>query len=434
MKTMMYMIIYCMIILFFSCKENNLIKTFRYHKKILFPKTYLGFSKVDFPFIPKGTALSGYGLLRSSGKIKSPTSLQIKTFILCPTSPCKPSQALAFIVIDTLGVSGYLNFQIRQQILKLGIPIHQQFIMATHTHSSPDLIGIWGGVSQEFKKQWIEKIKSSVFLSLKKVTQVDIFTVNHQTNLPIINRRIPQKKVNPNTLSIINFRNKNNQDILSLLFYAIHPVFLGSTNKIPSSDFIGDLEKKFQHKFKHTMIYINGAIGNVNPPAINPKNVYDRNKGTFNDIHLFNQKVINEINLFIHKKVKLPIKFISIKTEDLLVDVRNSLLRFLNNIGKVQVNHNKDKHIIAPVSLINLSNQHYWITIPGELFKEYEKQIYEDSDFTNFNILGLCNDSLGYFMPEEQVHKSVHKVEEKFLLNYHNGRNWLKLVKKLQKQ
>ena len=95
---------------------------------------------------------------------------------------------------------------------------------------------------------------------------------------------------------------------ISMIFYASHPVVIGPDNLVPNADYPGLLLQKLEKKYKHHFIYINGAIGDVNPPAINPKDVYDRTGGNLKHLEEFTDSILLDLEKMNHKLRKEWIK------------------------------------------------------------------------------------------------------------------------------
>ena len=313
--------------------------------------------------------------------------------------------------------------------------------MGTHTHSGPDLLGVWGGVGAEVRENIHASALQAARQAIQRAKPARLSFAQGATSIPAINRRAPGKTLWPNRLGILFARSLGaKQPFAGVVFYAMHPVIYGNPSLLPSADFIGPLLERLEAEVGGEFLFFNGALGNVNPPRINPADAYDRDGGTFGHLQEFNRAFLKEFRRIARKRTPIFPKVLEVKTRDLEFELEHTILDLADTLGLVETVKNKAGRALAPVSIINLGADLRLLTIPGELFKEYESNLLslianspgivarkkQPAAF----FLGLCNDSLGYFVPPALI-RPEGGIEETFILSPRNGEKWLAIQKEL---
>ena len=433
---LLFSYILVIIVLFFvHCRRDITISSFKYQKKWNTKILSAGFGEQSI-MISEGVYMAGYMPFRKSNTtILESSPIKIKAMYLqfsATQLERKNEEGILFLSADFLGFTGNQIVKIKNLIsAKLKIIKDHIFISATHNHSGPDTIGVWGGLSKKVKNH-IEssflKASSNAILSKREVWAS---FAQIKTKISSINRRKPHLKLIPNDLSLIHFKNKYKATpYITAVFYAAHPIVLGPKNKTLSGDFPAHFVKKAENKFQHKFIYFNGALGDVGPTPIHT-NVHDRSGGNERDLEKFSTLLIQNLQKAFLSVQPLVVNQVSIQTQNMTFRTEGQfLLKIFNHLGWINVVRNKNNLLMAPISHISLGDKINFLTIPGELFKIYEYKIKTKYSKKNIFLLGLCNDSLGYFMPQKET-ETENGVAETFLLNSTNGQRWYKIADKL---
>ena len=342
--------------------------------------------------LEEGTNLAGYRPFRGakvSTDLESPLETRVLYLKLADDDEeVKPG--LLMISVDVLGIPGPLADKMKSRLSSLGIPPAQIFLFASHTHNGPDTIGIWGGLSAQMKASILAAIVTASKNAIASQERASLWYATGETSIPAIDRRNPTQKLQPNGLSLLEFRTLERK--ISVIFYAAHPVALGSRSLVPSADYVGMLLKQLNTSSKSTYHFFNGALGNVNPPHLQAGEVsMNDHKILRRNAKNFSQQIAHSIYAIEKNLRQWPISSLSVTTVDFSTPVEHFPAEVFNALGLISMNVDFNNHLIAPVSRISLGSQIHFITAPGEVVKTYEQQLNQELGFSPI-ILSLCNE------------------------------------------
>ncbi len=179
------------------------------------------------------------------------------------------TQAL-IIACDLLGLEVAFVDRIRRQIEhETGIPGAHIMIAASHTHAAPASIFLrrCGAVDPGWMADLARKLRrvartaaSSRRPSQMATTAVAGPDVSH-------NRRQPGGPIDPE-LGIARVDDTEGRPLAALLVFGCHPVAGGPGNRLISADYPGVLVDGLERATGATVLFANGACGDVNPSAV----------------------------------------------------------------------------------------------------------------------------------------------------------------------
>ncbi|MFX0019106.1 MAG: hypothetical protein ACFFAK_00650 [Promethearchaeota archaeon] len=243
----------------------------------------VAFSRVDIT--PKefiGKSMAGYTRKdRCLGKLDD-----IHAYGVLIGNDSLNKEYLLLISIDTLKIPLSIGNYCKNKIITAFpvLKLHNVIIHATHTHSSLDLTGefYWPGGFFKIVKGIMfgmnRNDKFIIWLSYKIVNMVkNLFNSLESCKIAlksktfnsniVINRRHPERKVQPN-LMILVFKNLQTNQLKGILInYACHPTTLSFKNNKLSADYPGRIIYRISELSNHIIstIYFNGPSGDLNP-------------------------------------------------------------------------------------------------------------------------------------------------------------------------
>ena len=211
------------------------------------------------------------------------------------------SKTIAFLVLDAAMLSNNVIRDITEGASeKTGIPAWQIYVAATHSHSSMDLLGYMGGVSDEYRAFLVKACIQTIVNAVDDKTPVELLVSQTQYNrMPILkdgaeiikngetlkwvyNRRgwttlktdeaknyvkpnysYPDVDSTINVLEAVDLETGKPKGVL--INYACHPVIVVDTSRKLSRDFCGYLVDYVQKEVGAPTIFIQGTQGDVNP-------------------------------------------------------------------------------------------------------------------------------------------------------------------------
>lgn len=177
-------------------------------------------------------------------------------------------EKLLWLNLDVLALSHDFVREIRSACRQLGV--EHVLLSATHTHAAPATIELTGCGKRS--ADYLKTLHDDCMLAAKNAIARDepAHMVFAQTELKLaIDRRGKPSAHVDSTLSAIGWKRANGEFIATLVNYPMHPVTLGSPNRLVSADWCGTTAHELQQSLPGNPITLvtNGACGNLNPPV-----------------------------------------------------------------------------------------------------------------------------------------------------------------------
>lgn len=169
-------------------------------------------------------------------------------------------------VLDLVGASGPLLGAIRQDAARLtGLPAASIMVACTHSHASPDMQGLWGGTGTAYETHVAHRAASAIWQAQQALAPAIVAAATSSLGDVVRNRRgWPETD---ETLTSLRFTTAQGAPIATLVNYACHPTASGAANTEVSRDWCGVTVDVVERELGGVAIYVNGAIGDVNPAA-----------------------------------------------------------------------------------------------------------------------------------------------------------------------
>ncbi len=367
----------------------------------------VGLAQVDIT-PPVGASLVGY---------KSRESKSIDMPLRAEAMVCRRGDdAWALVTCDVLGVAANLVAEIRSNVAAV-CTIKESAIMisVTHTHSGPNTIARdhskTEAIDQEYRIGFVEKI-SQVIIDAFNNAQASSFSFAHG-DIPGFahNRRIQKEDdewgnewvdlegQHPGyvdthlTLLAIRDAQKNIRGLL--VNYACHPVTLGPQSLAISPDYVGYLKQALGKHFgiDHVAFCLAGA-GNLNPrDCINEETSATKKMG-----EELAQKIIPYV--------------------DQLSDMNTAELSSKQSPWSFERTRQrpKDKEMKDEQQQINSEFQMFAcdelaiISLPGELFCEFNDMLRAASAYPCTIVSSITNDYIGYLPTDKAIGEGAYEV------------------------
>ncbi|MEK7389881.1 MAG: hypothetical protein AAB036_09290 [Elusimicrobiota bacterium] len=148
------------------------------------------------------------------------------------------------------------------------------FVHATHQHSGPDTLGLWGpmpGVSGK-NRRYEDRIKRSIVAELKSL-EARLVPVRTLGAHGVLNprglcrdSRDPQV-IDPN-LGVLRFEDERHKAVATIVNWSCHPEVLGRENRMLTADFPGPLCDAVERATGGGCLFLNGMIGGLLTPDV----------------------------------------------------------------------------------------------------------------------------------------------------------------------
>lgn len=353
-------------------------------------------------------------------------------------------QTFVEVSLDVTGIGDVIIERIREEVSnQVEIPKTHILISATHTHSGPDLQGLWGGIPKSYREYVISKTVSSVKEAVNSRKPARLYKSSFK--LPKYNKNRRGHGFTDNVMTVLHATDSAGNPIATLINYAAHPTVLGPGNKLVSADFPGALVSEVKEEIGGMPMYISGAIGDVSAKT-NGLDVdeYGSKLGEIavDRLKSDNEVVTGNISHFNWEYFKIPItnpmfllaynplSMSEISGEDissLLPEAAREQFESLSptsegfsEIVSISLGTTKPYYtfhldpqsifcVETRVHYIEFGNDLGLVTVPGEGLtrfglglKKMNEKIRRTSTPENLMILGLTNDTLGYLVPQDE--------------------------------
>ena len=212
---------------------------------------------------PNESFLAGYDQNRRSTGVHD--NLYVKAVVIA-----NRVNALALVTIDCIGLPYPVVQQIRDAVeLKLPGDVFNAghiIISSTHTHSGPDVIGIWGrdmmhtGTDSAYIR-FLVKTTAEVIEKAWKRRQTAVAKYADTIFGEGWVENVSDSTEIDRTVSIVQFTTSGGKNIATLTNFACHPTFLGRENTLVSADFPSGFYKQMKKNAGGINLYVQGAIG-----------------------------------------------------------------------------------------------------------------------------------------------------------------------------
>jgi hypothetical protein len=192
-------------------------------------------------------------------------------------------RTVALVGLDLLGF--YINDveNLRRAWVKDDDDRHL-FVHATHTHSGPDTLGLWGprigksGINPRYMARVNARIADALAIlesQLKPVTA----SGGHGTLDPrglCRDLRDPQV-IDPN-IAVLRLKGADGKAVATIVNWSCHPEVIGRENMLLTADYPGPLCARVEEKTGGQCLFLNGVIGGLLSPDTKIENFYEASR------------------------------------------------------------------------------------------------------------------------------------------------------------
>ncbi|MEY2986972.1 MAG: hypothetical protein RJB13_493 [Pseudomonadota bacterium] len=350
-------------------------------------------------------------------------------------------QIAALVSVDAVGLSGVQVARIESILKKRVSPELHLIVASTHTHHSPDTLGLWGslprsGRNSAYMKQLEAKVSDAVVTAFESRVAARLFRKKgrHENSTSASN---VMADIQDEFVTLL-FRASDGGELLGTLTqWAAHPTVLGMENNALSADFVGSFREVLRRQVPVPHLYFNGAIGKVYPiiPDDNDPALVDDLFGEgFQDPDVRDQyRKVTTVGVRLAQSVlETPerevthgdSKAFSMCHSQIQFPVDNLLFKIASqlNVVETRIRLSRLRSRISSLSVADM----VFISVPGEIFPRLLNKIPRDFFGGKTPVfLGMGQDWLGYFVEPSDYDNdelkywtglSVHKNASQVLL------------------
>jgi hypothetical protein len=310
---------------------------------------------------------------------------------------------MAHIVLDAIGVGNRLMDDIRNGAsLVTGLSPNNVLVTATHSHCGPDLQGLWGGVTANYRRLVVERSIEAISEAFQTRQRANIYVSAVDPGATFNNNRRGWGWA-INTTTVLDIRNAaTDRRIGTVINFAAHPVTLGANVLDLSSDYVGYLRQYVERTFAGApVIFVPGAIGDVSPGSsggagFERARLYGERIGQVAiDAMRRQQDVIRGGTLRVVRQI-----YSQLVTNELFMLAWFSGV--LSNYYAMTVLPDDTLGVENSVMYLRIGDSIEGVTFPGESLTRHGQSVRSALRAPFHFLFGLTQNSLGYYVPTDE--------------------------------
>jgi hypothetical protein len=304
----------------------------------------------------------------------------------------KGTEKLALVTLDCIGLLYPDVLRIRQKAAELcGFPEARIIVSSTHTHSGPDVVGIWGsdyehtGADSTYMAFLINTAADQVKAAFESQQDVVAFTVETTFGEPWV-QNICLEEID-RSVTVLQLRNNEGKAVATLTNFACHPTFMDARFSDVSADYIHGYYKQMKKQTGAEALFLQGAIGGWVQP--------EDGEGSFEKAYMRGRELADAVLAVLPKANPLTSSDITFKSKQVKFPVENEGWKQLAAIGTIR-REIKDS-VTTELSWFSIGDAQF-ATHPGETAPYYGLETKKLMGTGPRFVLGLGNDALGYIV------------------------------------
>jgi len=298
---------------------------------------------------------------------------------------------VVFLSFDLIGLFRDFATEIASGLAPQGIKTQNLIVSATHMHSGPDTMGLWGpaldqsGYNEEYGRFLLDTAVDAAREAISSMRPARALFSFAEKNLGISNFREPEEL----NLALWQIRFEGENGCVGSLFsYPAQPELAPRDDDRISAGYPGEACRQLDGKQGGINLFLLGSCGGMEPEGCE--------KG-YDEAHAYGKKLAEELLKQASTSKRISDVTLSIETEQVHLPVENPGFQMMMEMGVIRTSQ-RPPEVISTISKIQIGGIRIF-AIPGESFPGIVRGIGKKGE-TLF--IDQVNDSLGYFISPEQ--------------------------------
>ena len=304
---------------------------------------------------------------------------------------------IALLTFDCIGLLYPTLLEIRKEVATQ-IPLAEfnpsNIVMSsTHTHSGPDVVGIWGqdqmtsGVDSLYMKSLIQNAVTSIVTAWKNKQPATMQYAETTFGKDWV-YNISEPDELDRSVSIVQFVDGTGKSIATLTNFACHPTIMDGASSLVSSDYVMGLYRQLNHSLGGENLFLQGSIGGWVQPEHEEK--------TFERAEQRGRELGMMVEQSLKKSIVADNADIQFKSRIINLPVSNVGFHQLSQAGVI--NRTMTDSVITEVAWFSIGAAQF-VTHPGETVPAFSIQSKKlmNTQGPKF-VIGLGMDALGYIL------------------------------------
>lgn len=212
--------------------------------------------------------MGGYDFLRKSRGVHDP--LSVRALVLE-----RGDLRLALVAVDVVGLQRDDLLRMGERIRAAGFDPRHVVVHATHNHSGPDTIGLWGlpPIASGQSAAVMERIEDGIARALRRAREglrpAEIAAGVVLIDPPGLMKNLRQPGLVDRELGLLHVRAADGGETLAtLMVLGVHPEVLPASNREITADFPGVTRREVESELGGVALYFSGALGGMVTPDV----------------------------------------------------------------------------------------------------------------------------------------------------------------------
>lgn len=191
------------------------------------------------------------------------------------------TSTVALVSVDLIGLYRRDVADIRETLGWTG-PARYLFLAATHDHSGPDTVGLWGplpgvsGVDRRYRKRVKAAVAELVREAAGRLRPAELAAAKAELDPAGLCRDLRDPAVLDTELNALQARDSSGTAIATVVRWSCHAEVLGRSNKKVTADYPGALCARVEAKTGGECLYLPGVIGGLLSPVTDHEQPVER--------------------------------------------------------------------------------------------------------------------------------------------------------------
>ena len=347
-----------------------------------------------------------------------------------------------FISITLCGICHALQDELRKEIeAKYGIPYGNIIIAATHTHSGPNICGTtgWGDIDKEYYNGYfLPGFRKAVDDAVNSKQEAVVATAVGNSYVGVNRRELTAENkidfgqspwgVHNPKMTLISFKNKNDDIIGNIISYGCHGTSAGRNREI-TRDWAGIMTDAVETVSGAVTAFFNGPEGDQGPRLSNGRTVGNikltEELGAIaaaDALRIFNTLgEYKEVSVSCHSDVaKLPLlkrvplevaksKIDGVDGSKLVNIMKQTYEHYVSVVKSYEEGYVEEDFRDINLDIIRIGNVAF-VASPYELFMEINLRIDKIVEDLDVIVLSNANGSGGYFPTESELCRGGYEI------------------------
>ncbi len=301
------------------------------------------------------------------------------------------AERILFFSFDVIGLFRDFKNALTSKLSRHVIAPENLIVAATHMHSGPDTMGLWGpspgesGYNEKYGEFLIETAAEAAEEAIKTARPARALFAYDDKNLGVSNFREPDAM----RLALWGiFFEADGGAVGSLVSYTAQPELAPRDDDRISAGYPGEACRLLDEKLGGTTLFLLGACGAMEPEGCE--------KG-YEEAHAYGRRLAEELSEMARSARPIAGDTLSVESAEVRLPVENPGFRMMMEAGIIHTSQ-RPPEAVTTISKVEIGEITI-VTTPGESFPGIVAGVGE-SGHTLF--IDQVNDSLGYFIPPEQ--------------------------------